>query len=512
MKKIFVLGDSRTGTLSLSNYFNAIGLPTIHYFEKEAEQLPHTEENRFENFRRIKKFIEESGAVGFSDYPTRLYYRELVAEYPDAFYIHTVRKDLKTWKKSMLGFFSKFHISINIDNLSAVHTEFNKSIFDYFSGSPELKFLEICIDDGSELNSKKLKDFLGVESDLELGWDNKTSNLRNDILSGRCTLISCGRTDLVNQLEKFRSGYKGALSEFGWVYLINDSNRFLHYLYGSESWGEVELNKSINILNERRAELALAGIKYFKFVVPEKAVVYPEYLPKVLRGVEQSQERPANKVDLACGDFVNYLAEYLIDAKSYGPLYFRGDTHPNWLGAYLVYQYIIKKIKPFIGAHLPSSLSLGVLSASLCGYDGDVFTQISPDDKARLNDQWSDLQLSGVFEYCIKYELPSEKKRAVSVVAEGRLAEMRFSREIIITEIDDPSLPTAVIFRDSTGDYVVNLLAEHFRRAVFVWHRGEVVKEVLEIEKPDIVIHLMAERFVTSYAENMVALSNYFPD
>jgi hypothetical protein len=283
-------------------------------------------------------------------------------------------------------------------------------------------------------------------------------------------------------------------------------------LYGSEAWSLKQSERAIDILQSRRDQLAISGVKYFKFIVPEKPVVYPEYLPKVLQGVEQKKDRPAIQVATNCSDFVTYLADYLLDAKSYGPLYFRGDTHPNWLGAYMIYQYVINKIRPLIGAHLPPPIPLGNLAPLVYGYDGDVFTQISPDDKARLNDQWLDVQFSGAFEYCVQYELPQNCRRAKSIPATGVLAEMEFSRELLVKEIDDPSLPTAVIFRDSTTDFMLDLLAEHFKRTVFIWHRGEVVRQVLEAEKPDIVIHFMAERFVTSYGESMVAISDFFPD
>lgn len=161
---------------------------------------------------------------------------------------------------------------------------------------------------------------------------------------------------------------------------------------------------------------------------------------------------------------------------------------------------------------LPGPIPIRELNISIYGYDGDVFSQISSEDSARLNDQWQDVQFSGAFEYCIKYELAEKKRRAKKVALSRVLSEMEFSRELIVKEIDDPSLPTAVIFRDSTSDWMIDLLAEHFRRVVFVWHRGEVIQEILEDEKPDVVLHFMAERFVTAYAETMTPISKFSPE
>lgn len=344
--KVFVIGDSRTGTLSISRFLDAIGWPSIHYYEKEAEQLPHNEANRAVNYANIKKFIDKNEFVGFSDYPTRLYYQELARDYPDAYFILSVRQDLETWRKSMSGYFSKFHISIDIENLSNIHTQWNNDINKFFLEHQEIKFIEICIDDGSEKNTAKIKKFLGIETDLVMGMDNQTANVRNDLISCRYTLINVNKDDVVNQIQGFLNGFKGLLSEYGWVYLINDTNEFFSYLYGKKQWHEDNLIRVTGLFKQRMDYFRKTKVKYFKFIVPEKAVVYTEFLPKTLQGIGQSEDRPAIQLANELPETVFYLADYLVDAKSYGFLYFRGDTHPNWLGAYFIYQYTIKKIRP----------------------------------------------------------------------------------------------------------------------------------------------------------------------
>lgn len=61
------------------------------------------------------------------------------------------------------------------------------------------------------------------------------------------------------------------------------------------------------------------------------------------------------------------------------------------------------------------------------------------------------------------------------------------------------SLLRAVIIRDSTAQYMIDFLAEHFSRAVFYWHQGAVFEDVIAAERPDIVLHLCSERFILSY-------------
>lgn len=508
-KLIFVLGDSRTGTLSLSNYFSACGIKSIHLFDKEANQLAHEPKNHEVNFQRIKEFVDTSGYRAFSDYPTRLYFRELAQTYPDALFIHTVRRDLQTWQRSMTTFFSQFNIVLDMEFKSDYYLLLNEQIREFFENHPQLSFLEICIDDGSVANSVLLKEFLGINTSLLLGWDNRTIDIQNNIPSGRCRLINiAGGENIASQIQQFRPEHKGILSEYGWVFLINDSNNFLSYMYGETQWSPDQAQRAVDVIAKRNSELEAMGTQYFKVIVPEKSVVYGEYLPKAMEVLTPSKNRPALTLAAAAPHSVIYLDEYLQDAKSYGALYFRGDSHNTWLGAYFVYQYTVKAVRNRLGERMGLPIPLSTLQPVLAGYDGDVRMQLAPSDVERLNDQWKDLQLAGIFEHCIQYSLPQDKRRARPGRVEGMLASLQFSRPMIVTEVDDDSLPTAVIFRDSTTDNFVDLLAEHFRRAVFIWYKGEVVRPIIESEQPDIVLHFMAERFVSAYGSTMVALSD----
>ena len=63
------------------------------------------------------------------------------------------------------------------------------------------------------------------------------------------------------------------------------------------------------------------------------------------------------------------------------------------------------------------------------------------------------------------------------------------------TEVDDPSLPKAVLFRDSFSNVFGPLLSEHFRRLVFV-RTTKVRPSILDQEHPDVVMLEIAERFL----------------
>jgi hypothetical protein len=46
---------------------------------------------------------------------------------------------------------------------------------------------------------------------------------------------------------------------------------------------------------------------------------------------------------------------------------------------------------------------------------------------------------------------------------------------------------------------MIEFLAHHFSESLFYWHGGHVYQDILDLEKPDIVLHIMAERFLGMY-------------
>jgi hypothetical protein len=159
-KKIFVLGDSRTGTTSLHKLLLDYGCKSIHYYVDEVNEIAHREGYDRHKYKHIRQFIENSGFNAFSDYPTRCYFVELLRDYPDAYFILSTRKDVQTWVGSMERYFPhRTEVLANLAHLSDGYLELNKQIRQRYASAE--RFIEICIDDGNEVNSPILADFLG---------------------------------------------------------------------------------------------------------------------------------------------------------------------------------------------------------------------------------------------------------------------------------------------------------------------------------------------------------------
>ncbi len=462
---------------------------------EEASQVSPPHEHHQENWRRFKSFIERCPAQAFSDYPTRSFFRELFDDRPDDFFILTTRRNTNVWRRSMKGFFAKFKIDLDLDQLSQHYENGNEAIRELYTQSRN--FLEICIDDDSVENSAKLARFLGFDGTVMLAIENQHKTLDNTLLSHRGDFYGQPLGHLVEHLKLACRGTKTMPSSSGWLYLINDSNNFIDYLYGRCEWSVEERERAIAILNERAQQIAAKGALYKKFIVPEKYVIYPEYLPSVLRSSKFAQSRPAN--DVTSCPAVIYLADYLLDAKSLGQLYFRTDTHTTWLGGFLIYRRIIEELLSCNLLADGHSLPLSSLTPSIAAFNGDLLKQMRKDHHKELADIWAPYFPANLHDHTVSYKLPVDRRTAQRVATPAEYEVICDSREVFVYEREGKPGPKAVIFRDSTADFVVELLAEHFARSVFVWKDGQVFEYILDREQPDVVLHLMAERFVSSY-------------
>lgn len=506
-EKVFVLGDSRTGTTTLHQFLIRAGYNSIHYYFKESMVnegcKTGLDENGviIDNWVLLKRFIENSDYNAFSDYPTRTYFSELMVEYPNAFFILSRRKDLGTWQRSMTVFMRKFGLNIDIEALSDVYLRINESIRKE-AEVRNIKFCEINIDDEDKKNSRALCDFLEIEPFLDIGHENKTQTYDPHTLSRRLSFFSAGSdtVSIVDYVESSLAENKGMLSEYGWVFLANDSSNYLQYLYGEITWSDEELARVVDILEMRRETLGMQGIIYRKFIIPEKSVVYPEFMPRIFATLKIADTRPARMIEGESNQRYSYLADILIDAKSRGFLYFKGDSHTNWLGAYICYTRIISSLnKDLINSATKNPIPLVQLESNFAAYGGDISSQARKDHLKLARGAWRDLDLGEIFDHTIQYRLRDADRKAQHIPFMDCFRDSLGARPQLQFKNSNMSLPRAVIFRDSTCDFMVDLLAEHFSESLFIWHEGKVYDDIIAKFKPDVVLHIQAERFFSFY-------------
>jgi alginate O-acetyltransferase complex protein AlgJ len=265
----------------------------------------------------------------------------------------------------------------------------------------------------------------------------------------------------------------------GWLFLSQDNG-----------WTSFRSEGEMSSDSVRGWHLSLVALKRFlasrhtpmvTLIPPSKETIYPEFLP-----ASATRAKPVTRLDQVLeiykstgNDYVDLRAPFLA-AKPRAQLYARFDSHWNGNGALLAAQLLMQRVtalldRPASYAELDSLIDSRRSSA-------DLSSILALDDY--------------VLEQSVG--LVPRAPRARRVKPDPSLTTLtRRDMDHMVFEVDDPSLPTALILRDSFAEMMTLMLAEKFRRSVWIWTHDFDMRYV-DREHPDIVIMETTERFFAS--------------
>lgn len=179
MTKVFCIGLNKTGTTSLGDALQTLGMSRSGWSLQAAEFTLCWHEKRFPD--EIVQVVEKYDC--FEDLPWPLYFEELDKRNPDARFILTTRKTDDAWLRSIQGHIERienwvghFLIYGSYDPESDAkkymkkYQEHNAAVRAYFSSKPD-RLLDIHIE---EANWLTLCEFLGCPCpDLPFPHSNK---------------------------------------------------------------------------------------------------------------------------------------------------------------------------------------------------------------------------------------------------------------------------------------------------------------------------------------------------
>ena len=259
----------------------------------------------------------------------------------------------------------------------------------------------------------------------------------------------------------------------GWLFYADDSA--LEDYESAAPLEEAELAAWRDNLVAIRDALRARGVEYVFVLAPDKHVIYPEHMPETIHR-RHEQYRMDQLLDYlgAHSDLrVVDLRGPLMDGKRRERLFHLTDTHWNDRGAFIGSNEILRAAAPagvrpdpqgaFVETeHRRPGMDLTeMLSAS------SLFTETSLDLTPRVPRRARLLE-------------PADLREGYEVAR-------------VVTEVDDPRLPRAVVFRDSFGTGLIPFLSEHFSRAVYLW-QNNVDMDVVRQEQPALVIHEIVGR------------------
>lgn len=278
---------------------------------------------------------------------------------------------------------------------------------------------------------------------------------------------------------------KVLIGKSGWFYFKGeDAKAFDRWYRGSDAITDGEIAGLRDELLKRNEFLASHGIPFLVVIVPEKYSVYPEFLPDWAVPVAVPTALDRIVADLSRHPQLKFidLRGPLRAAKGAERMYYRTDSHWNYLGAMVGYAELMREAMRLVPGLNMASAPRPPYVPGVDYYSGDLAQMLGLQKELREEDiaPWS----------------------KVLAAANSRCAQRDKSAETADAEVyvyRCPNAPpfTALVYRDSNAIPLIPMLAENFARSIYV-SSAQLDAALVDRLKPDIVIEEMVERSLFS--------------
>ena len=319
---------------------------------------------------------------------------------------------------------------------------------------------------------------------LQRGFLDKTYGFRKNLVR----LQNLLDLDILQSSSHYHTVIRG---KDNWLFLAQENPELnvVEDYRATRLYSPGDLARWVAVYRDRQDWLAARGIHYLLVVAPNKHTVYPEHLPPQFNKVSP-QDRTDQLVAALTAAGINILdlRPAMRTVKEKALAYYRTDTHWTTYGAFAGYIEIMLRLARWRPEFAPT-------------IRGDYDISITPGLTGGLA---SMLALSDRFPEERVTFVPKTPRQAVEV-PNPQVPRALFQPTVTMST-GDPSLPTAVVFRDSFAHELIPFLSEHFRQAVYVWPYPSTPREmrvfdksVVEAAKPDLVIDEFVERYFTEF-------------
>ncbi len=275
------------------------------------------------------------------------------------------------------------------------------------------------------------------------------------------------------------------LGEENWLF-YNHSNYIVDYK-GINHYTDEELERKLKDIELFKDNLKIKGIKFALMITPNKASVYPEYMPDDIKVVNQLKRSDQLVQYFEQNSDINIIKskEALISIKENSPynLYFKYGTHWNQVGAFIGSQQLSEAL-------LGHKADLGTLEVDQFDY------KVQPIGVPADNDDYK-LQVNGY--------LPHIQVGLVENSSNNYY--MKFSS----TSENDQHL---LVIRDSFSENMFPYITKLYKETTFI-HLNMFTPDMIDQENPDVVVlefverdtnhwfHIIETKFLPQFSQNL---------
>lgn len=258
----------------------------------------------------------------------------------------------------------------------------------------------------------------------------------------------------------------------GWLFYRGDSS--LKYYTGENVLDESQMKERLDALISLKKVCDDKGIKLVYMIIPNKEIVYPEYMPTM----DIVSEKKKNEIFLEYvreNSDVNliYPLEELREAKKYYNTYYAYDTHWNEYGAFVGTMALYKAL----GMETIEASQADAERSQLVAYGLVLTGGLAPED------------YSGSEDYIVNY-----KPELELVYEEGEKNYLFSYTNVYKSEALAENDERIVFIGDSFREWMIPYLSKDFTHACLA-HRDNIPDIADEIKLADILVVSAVERF-----------------
>ena len=256
---------------------------------------------------------------------------------------------------------------------------------------------------------------------------------------------------------------KVVIGQQGWLFFAGE--RAPRFATKAPTMTLQQADQWLTVVAEVKQAVEAYGGTFLTVIVPDKARVYPEYLPKstnsehAVRAADTLAAR-ARQLDFPLVD----LHQALLAEKHRGLLYFKSDTHWQHAGAFVAYREILKQLNaqgrsaPTIGWH-------ELETVGSVGMAGDLAKMLN---------------------------LQDEFREQIDVVKRPSKSAATAEQSVVLK-------PTLLLVGDSFSAHMKEFLPVSFTEIRFKHHAfGKIPLAYIKQQQADVVVFEMIERALTN--------------
>jgi SGNH hydrolase-like domain, acetyltransferase AlgX len=258
----------------------------------------------------------------------------------------------------------------------------------------------------------------------------------------------------------------------GWLFLAGDSSGSFPQHTGERFLSQSDLERWVLLLDRRAKFLASHGYEHLLMIAPDTHSIYPEKLPP---GTRHAPVRPVHQLMGALREAgsparVLYPLEKMIAAKRVRLVCSKMDSHWTDFGAFVAYSALLDELGGEIDSRRLRQEEVAYKEMITAG---DLSSKLTP---ARF-----DYQPIAIVRY-------PEARLLFDNCVEN-------TGSILVTVCPEAPPTTCLVLGDSYANSLLKFLAESFGRVVLA-HSASLDRRLVEAVQPDLVVSLMAERFL----------------